>query len=113
MQELIDKIRQFNQDRDWDQFHDCKSLSMALMSEAGELGSILRWIPQDQADAFAKERIEEVSAEVADVFWLLIQLSDRLGIDLIEATKHKIDQTAQRYPIEKAKASPLSYKELE
>ena len=37
IKELVHKLRQFNRERDWDQFHNGKDLAIAISLEASEL----------------------------------------------------------------------------
>ncbi len=98
----VSRLRQFNADRDWGQFHDPKNLAMLLASEAGELLGLLRWVPNADADAFVRsgEHRAEVESEVADVAIALLLLCDRAGIDLLPAVEAKIARNAERYPVE-------------
>ena len=41
IQELIDLLVQFRDERDWGQFHDSKNLALALSIEAAELNEII------------------------------------------------------------------------
>ena len=66
-----DRLRKFAEDRNWDQFHSPKNLSMALAAEAAELLEIFQWLTEEQSkgivdseeDMAAKLRFEELSAE--------------------------------------------------
>ena len=37
IENIISKLREFNEERDWSQFHDTKNLALALSIEASEL----------------------------------------------------------------------------
>jgi len=37
VEDLIQKLREFAEERDWDQFHSPKNLAMAIIVEAAEL----------------------------------------------------------------------------
>lgn len=41
---LLEEIRTFVRERDWERFHDPKNLSMLLASEVGELLALFRWV---------------------------------------------------------------------
>ncbi|MDE0309935.1 MAG: nucleotide pyrophosphohydrolase [Acidiferrobacterales bacterium] len=106
---LIQQIRDFAQERDWEQFHSPKNLAMALMVEASELAEIFQWLTQEQSlnlDSDQKQRVEE---EVADVMNYLIRICDRLDIDLLEATRRKIRINTEKYPVSQARGSALKY----
>jgi dCTP diphosphatase len=105
---LTYKINAFVEARDWNQFHDPKSLSMALASEVGELCAILRWVSQAEADEFAtvaanRNRLAE---EIGDLGILLLRLCDRVGIGLGEAINMKLGINERKYPIEGAIGRP-------
>jgi dCTP diphosphatase len=46
------------------------------------------------------------------VFLYLLQLCDKLDIDLIDAAQLKLAANAQKYPVEKARGSSKKYTEL-
>jgi NTP pyrophosphatase (non-canonical NTP hydrolase) len=99
---LLRELRLFVQERDWAKFHDPKNLSMAVASEAGELTAVLRWVRNDEADAFSRipENHERLRAEVADVAISLLLLCDRTGIDLQKAILDKLEINRRNYPAE-------------
>ena len=103
-EELKEKIRKFNKDRDWDQFHSPENLAKSVAIEAAELLECFQW-----SDEFDQKAVEE---EMADVFTYLLDLSDRLGVDLLEITDKKMDKNALKYPIEKAKGRSDKYNKL-
>ena len=102
LERVLTKLRQFTADREWNRFHDPKNLAMLLASEAGELVALLRWVPNEEADAFvrAPESRPGVEAEVADVAIALLLFCDRAGIDLARAVEAKIAANAAKYPVE-------------
>jgi NTP pyrophosphatase (non-canonical NTP hydrolase) len=100
MDQLLEDIRRFVSERDWDRFHDPKNLAMAVASEAGELLSELRWVPSDKADAWCEDpdNRARVADEIADVAITLTMLADRVGIDLAEAMRAKLAKNEAKYP---------------
>ena len=102
LERVLARLREFTAERDWGQFHDPKNLAMLLASEAGELVALLRWVPNAEADAFARSSAHrgELEAEVADVAIALLLLCDRAGIDLLGAVEAKIAANAAKYPVE-------------
>ncbi|MEO8384053.1 MAG: nucleotide pyrophosphohydrolase [Betaproteobacteria bacterium] len=109
---LRDQLRTFAAERDWDQFHSPKNLAAALAVEASELLEHFQWLTEAQSKQLPPEALEEVRAEVADVLLYLIRISDKLGIDLIEAANAKIILNAEKYPVEKARGSSTKYTAL-
>lgn len=100
--ELRDRVREFTDARDWAQFHDPKSLILALVGEVGELAELFQWLPADQAAAMTTTEplSTRVSEEVADVLIYLVRLADVLGIDLATATHRKVEASSARYPVD-------------
>jgi NTP pyrophosphatase (non-canonical NTP hydrolase) len=111
LDEIKEKLRQFALARDWDQFHSPKNLSMALAGEVGELLELFQWLTEEQSKNLTREQRKAVEEEVADVFLYLLRLADRLGVDLLEAAKHKIIINEQKYPVDKVKGSSKKYTE--
>ena len=100
------ELRKFNQERDWDQFHNGKDLAVAIVIEAGELLEAFLWkSPEDAKD-------EKVREELADVLNYAFQMADRYGLDIKEIMLEKIRKNAEKYPVNKAKGSAKKYNEI-
>src|SRR6185369_15302939 len=102
LDDLTARLRQFVAERDWQQFHDPKNLAMLIASEAGELLAEYRWVPSAEADAHshAPASRERIAAEMADIGIALLLLSDRIGVDLVDAMTTKVTKNAEKYPVE-------------
>ena len=95
---LTQALRDFSAARDWAQFHSPKNLAAALSVEAAELLEHFQWLTEDQSRNLAEPKKTEVAAEAADVLLYLLQLCDKLGIDLLEAARLKMLVNGQKYP---------------
>ena len=113
MQELLERIREFNNERDWDQFHSPKNLSMALAVEASEIMEIFQWLTQEQSKNLPEEKMVELKDELADVTIYLVRLADKLGIDLFGAAEAKIARNKEKYPADKVRGSAKKYSEYD
>lgn len=102
--ELVQKIRKFNSDRDWDQFHSAENLAKSVSIEAAELLECFQWN--------SDYNLEDVTDEMADVLVYLIDLANKLDVDLLDVADKKMDKNAKKYPIEKAKGNAKKYTEL-
>lgn len=109
---LQDDLRKFASDRDWEQFHSPKNLSAALSVEAAELLEHFQWLDDAQSRSLPEGKRAKVAEEVADVFLYLLQISDKLQIDLIQAARDKLRANASKYPVDLAKGSSRKYTEL-
>jgi NTP pyrophosphatase (non-canonical NTP hydrolase) len=85
---------------------------MALSAEAGELLEIFQWLSDAQSMRLSPEAHAAASDELADVLLYLIRLSDRLGIDLMQAAQRKLAANALKYPVDKARGNCRKYTEL-
>ncbi|MBI2670387.1 nucleotide pyrophosphohydrolase [Candidatus Woesearchaeota archaeon] len=114
IQQLKDKIKKYCDERDWDQFHNAKELSTALILEAAEILEPFRFKSEKEVEEFLNNsrNKEEVSEEMADVLYFLLRLSQRYDIDISEAFHRKMKKNEKRYPVEKAKGSNKKYNEL-
>jgi NTP pyrophosphatase (non-canonical NTP hydrolase) len=108
---LAARLREFADERDWDQFHSPKNLAMALAGEAGELVAEFQWLTEAQSRSPDAAQLARIRAECADVFNFLVRLADKLDIDLIAAANAKIDDNARRYPADKVRGSAKKYTE--
>ncbi|QFU85409.1 nucleotide pyrophosphohydrolase [Amycolatopsis sp. YIM 10] len=100
IEDLIQRLREFADARDWEQFHTPKNLVMALSGEAGELTSLFQWLtPEESANWRSDPELEaNVLDEIADVTLYLVRLADVLGIDLYAAAAAKIERNEVRFP---------------
>ncbi len=102
---LVDALRRFAAARDWEQFHSPKNLAAALCVEAAELLEPFQWLTEEQSRALPDVTREAVAGEMADVLLYLLQLADKLGVDLVQAAQRKMAINEARYPVERARGS--------
>lgn len=113
MDGLLEKIRRFRAERDWDQFHSPKNLAMALMVETAELAEHFQWLSQQQSRELPEPKRREIKEELGDVFIYLLNLADKLDIDLREAAHEKIEINSRKYPAERVRGKSWKYNEYE
>ncbi len=106
MKELTDRLIQFRDARDWEQFHNPKDLALALSIEASELLEVFLWKSPEEAD------IEKIKEELADVFAYSLLLSDKLDLDINQIVLDKIKKNEEKYPVDKAKGNATKYSDL-
>ena len=111
LEELRVLISNFARERDWDQFHSPKNLSMALIVEAGELVEQFQWLKQSESRDLPKDKLEAVEEELADILVYLIRIADQLDIDLISASRKKIKSNEAKYPADMVRGSARKYTE--
>ncbi len=108
----IKMIKKFRDDRDWNQFHDYKNLAISISVEANELLEHFQWISQEDAGDYVEKNKEEVGDEMADIAFYLLEMSDKMGVNLLELVARKIKKNEEKYPVEKARGVSTKYTNL-
>ena len=100
VEELKQLVHRFVVERDWEQFHSPKNLSMALAIEAAELMEHFQWIDLQASRDIANdpEKLAAVGEELADVFAYGLALADVLGLDLADTVRAKMVKNTEKYP---------------
>jgi NTP pyrophosphatase (non-canonical NTP hydrolase) len=106
---LTEKLIEFRNERDWEQFHDSKNLAVALSLEASELLELFLWTKDGE---LPDGKLTKLKEEVADVFAYLLLIAEKHDLNLEEITLKKIAKNAAKYPADKAKGTALKYNEL-
>ena len=104
MNDIKLKLREFNRDRDWEQFHSPENLAKSIAIEAGELLECFQWSGEYE--------LKELADEIADVMMYCIMLADKVNIDPKEEMVRKLHENELKYPIEKSKGSSKKYNKL-
>ena len=95
MDELVNEINKFRDERNWRQYHNAKDLSLSLSLEASELLENFQWVSAEEGLEKNQQNIEE---ELADVFIYGLMLADDTGIDMREAVMNKLEKNRRKYP---------------
>ena len=112
---ILSQFNQFADERDWDQFHTIKNLSMALSVESSELLELFQWAKDEEIQDWIKNdanKKNQIAEEVAAIFMYLLKIADKAEIDLESAIKNKMQKNAEKYPVEKARGNSKKYTEL-
>jgi len=104
------KLREFAKERDWEQFHNPKNLTMALSVEVAELVEIFQWSNSGGLEEVKDLKIrKDIEEEIADIFNYLLKICDCLEIDLEKVALEKIAANENKYPVDKFKGSSKKY----
>jgi len=110
---LKEILREFAREREWDQFHTPKNLSMALIAEAAELVEHFQWVEGNSSHLLEEKVRPSVEEEIADIFIYLVRIADKLDIDLYAAAERKIAINAVKYPADRVRGSARKYTEYQ
>ncbi|PEZ83080.1 nucleotide pyrophosphohydrolase [Bacillus cereus] len=109
LMDLMLKITEFRDERNWKQFHNAKDLSISLSLEASELLENFQWKNNEEA---IEENIENIKDELADVLIYSMLLANNLELDIEEIVKTKLEKNKNKYPVEKAYGIKTKYTDL-
>jgi dCTP diphosphatase len=112
--ELKTRLLAFVRERDWEQFHSPKNLSMALAAESGELMEHFLWATPEQSRGIAADAAKrgKIADELADVVIYALEFANITGLDVAAAIEAKMATNAKKYPVEKSKGRADKYTEL-
>ena len=105
LEELSARIKKFNEDRDWNQFHTPSILAKSISIEAGELLECFQWNDTNY-------NMDNVLDEIEDVTNYCLKIEEVLGFQIIDVVNKKMDITEKKYPVEKAKGVSTKYDKL-
>ena len=106
MNEIINELIKFRNERDWEQFHNPKDLALAINVEASELLELFLWKNASDAN---KEKVKE---ELADIFSFAFLLAEKYGFNVKDIVLDKIKSNGEKYPVDKSKGTSKKYDEL-
>ncbi len=104
MEKILNALREFNQERDWNQFHTPENLAKSIAIEAGELLECFQW-----NNDYNKQ---ELCEELADVLSYCFMLADRLNVSIEDIMLKKLEKTKEKYPVDKAYGVSTKYNKL-
>ena len=109
IEEIIEALEKFRDERNWQQFHNTKDLALALSIEAAELNELFLWKTVEESESADREKLRE---ELADVFAFAFLLAGKHDLDVKEIVLEKIRKNAEKYPVAKSKGNATKYTDL-
>jgi NTP pyrophosphatase (non-canonical NTP hydrolase) len=112
LDEIQELVLKFRDARNWKQFHNPKDTAISLVLESAEFLEHFQWKNEEEINQHLKYKKDEVSEELADVFYWVLLIAHDLDIQLGTALKKKMLKNEAKYPVEKAKGKHTKYTEL-
>ncbi len=109
LQDLKEITTELVQERDWQQFHTPKDLSMNLSVEANELLEKFLWISSASSFEEINKNKTEIEDEIGDILFSLLRFCAVSNIDTTSAFIKKIEKIKLKYPVEKVKGKYEKY----
>ena len=110
--ELKEQVAEFVTEREWNQFHSPKNLSMDIAVEAAELMEKFLWIESAASHQEVDANRQEIEDELADILMGILCFANAANIDIAKALEHKLALTAAKYPVEKSKGKANKYNSI-
>ena len=101
---LVDALRIFVAERNWQQFHTPENLAKSISIEAAELLELFQWSEPLE--------VENIKDELADVLTYCILLADKYDLDIEQIVLEKLEKTKAKYPVEKSYGRSEKYDRL-
>ena len=105
MKEIQNKIKEFNDKRNWSTPSSIKDLLLNMNEEIGEFWNIIKWVDVDTQQKLIKENKEEVDNFIGDMLYLILKISYLCDVDSEKSILDVLDEYEKRFPIDKAKGS--------
>ncbi len=109
LHDLKERTAAFVRERDWEQFHSPKNLSMSISIEAAELMEHFQWLTVEESKNLSAEALGEIGEELADIVLYSLSLANTLGLDLSETVLAKMEKNIRKYPTEKVRGKAHKY----
>jgi dCTP diphosphatase len=109
LQDLKERTAAFVRERDWEQFHSPKNLSMSISIEAAELMEHFQWLTGEESKNLSPEALAEIGEELADIVLYSLSLANVLGLDLSDTVLAKMEKNIRKYPSEKVRGKAHKY----
>ncbi len=105
-------VKKMVDERDWNQFHTPKNLSMFISVEANELMEHFLYVDTKESYEKLNTHRQEIENELADTIIVAMAFANACNIDIAAAVTHKIEEIKKKYPIDKAYGKALKYNQL-
>lgn len=103
IKDLMSKIKEFCDERDWQKFQNPKDIAISLTLEAAEVLEHFQWKTKEEIEEYVKTNKEDIGEEIADVAYYLLELCAKLDLDFVEIFEKKMTKNRLKYPIDQVK----------
>jgi len=109
LQDLKERMATFVRERDWEQFHNPKNLSMAIAIEAAELMEHFQWLTEQQSQQLAADALQDIGEELADIVIYSLSMANSLQLDLSATVLAKMAKNNRKYPKDQVRDKTHKY----
>ncbi|NOQ52946.1 MAG: nucleotide pyrophosphohydrolase [Desulfuromonadaceae bacterium] len=109
LQDLKAQMAVFVRERDWEQFHSPKNLSMSIAIEAAEMMEHFQWLTVEQSRQLDDVARAEIGEELADILIYSLSMANILQLDLTATVLAKMEKNRRKYPADKVRGKAHKY----
>ncbi|MBF0125886.1 MAG: nucleotide pyrophosphohydrolase [Magnetococcales bacterium] len=110
---LVEALRVFAREREWETFHRSKNLAMALSVEVAEIVELFQWLTLDESDQLNRRQLAALEEEIGDVMIYLTMLAGRHQLDPLAAAWRKLAINRGKYPADLVRGKALKAAEYQ
>ncbi len=109
LQDLKLKMAEFVRERDWEQFHTPKNISMSIAIEAAELMEHFQWLTVEQSQQLDAKALSDIGEELADIVIYSLSMANFLKLDLAQTVLAKMEKNIRKYPADQVQGKSHKY----
>ena len=103
MMKIQEKVKEFNDARNWGKIGEIKDLLLNMNEEIGEIWHIIKWVDENKQKELIEKHKEEVGNFIGDMEYLLLKIAIICNIDSENETLKVLEEYEKRMPIDKIK----------
>jgi NTP pyrophosphatase (non-canonical NTP hydrolase) len=109
LEDLKQKMALFVRERDWEQFHTPKNISMSIAIEAAELMEHFQWLTVEQSQQLDAAALADIGEELADIVIYALSMANFLKLDLAQTVLAKMEKNIRKYPADQVQGKSHKY----
>jgi len=103
MKEIQDKVKKFNEERDWGKVFEIKDLLLNMNEEIGEFWNVIKWVDAEKQAKLIEENKGEVGNFIGDMQYLMLKIAAICNVDSEKEIIKVLEEYEKRFPIEEIK----------
>jgi len=105
MREMQERIKKFNDEREWSNPKSAKDLMLNMTEEIGEMWNIIKWVDVDKQQELVKKHNDEVENFIGDMLYLTFKLAYLFNVDSQKGIEDVMNEYEKRFPVEQTKGN--------
>ena len=103
MKAIQEKVKKFNEEREWENISEIKDLLLNMNEEIGEIWHIIKWVDAEKQKEMIEKYKDEVGNFIGDMEYLILKIAFICDINSEEETLKVLEEYKKRFPIDKVK----------